>query len=204
MNKSEQINELADALSKAQASFEGAKKDRNNPFFKSKYADLASILDAVRDAMGKNGLSFSQIPTKAEGDKIILQTLVMHKSGQWISGDYPVLVAKMDAQGLGSAITYARRYALQAMLGVAAEDDDGEAAMGRSVKQATVTGEVVKKKPVWSNEQSKEAGEIKDQIMALDPENGDRLSTDLWRRMSYDMPSDVIDALRALLADLDK
>jgi hypothetical protein len=90
------------------------------------------------------------------------------------------------------------------MLGVAAEDDDGEAAMGRSVKQATVTGEVVKKKPVWSNEQSKEAGEIKDQIMALDPENGDRLSTDLWRRMSYDMPSDVIDALRALLADLDK
>lgn len=198
MNKSDNINELAAALSKAQACFEAAKKDRANPFFKSKYADLASVLDATREALAKNNLSFSQIPVKENGE-LLLQTIIMHSSGQWISGAYPILTAKMDAQGLGSGITYARRYALQAMLGVAAEDDDGEAAVGRTVKAATVTGEVKTKKPEWTKDQTAEAGTIRAEIEELG--GGERFKT-LWSKMQYDNPSDTIDAMTALVKEL--
>jgi UTP-glucose-1-phosphate uridylyltransferase len=123
----------------------------------------------------------------------------MHKSGQWISGDYPVLVAKMDAQGLGSAITYARRYALQAMLGVAAEDDDGEAAMGRTVKAASTSGEVKTKKPEWTQDQTSEAGSIRNEIIEL---GGEVRFKALWEKMKYDNPSDTIDAMTALVSEL--
>lgn len=199
MNRSETINELAAALSKAQGEFESAKKDRANPFFKSKYADLASVLDATREAMAKNGLSFSQVPTRGDGDKITLTTMIMHSSGQWISGDYPVIVTKMDAQGLGSGITYARRYALQAMLGVSADDDDGEAAVGRVSKSASVTGAPVNKKPEWTKEQSEEAGFIRAEIIEL---GGEQRFKTLWEKMKYDQPSDTIDAMTALVSEL--
>lgn len=130
MTKSEQINELAAALAKAQGQMEGAKKDSDNPFFKSKYADLSSVVDAIRGAFAEHGLSYVQLPEPCEGEEVAVDTVLMHSSGQWISSRTVVPVTKKDAQGYGSALTYARRYGLQAIAGVAAEDDDGNAATG--------------------------------------------------------------------------
>lgn len=128
MNRSEQVNELATALAKAQGQMEGAKKDSDNPFFRSKYADLASVVDAIRGPFAEHGLSYVQLPTEREGEAVAVETVLLHASGQWISSLTVVPVSKADAQGYGSAMTYARRYGLQAMAGVAPEDDDGNAA----------------------------------------------------------------------------
>lgn len=123
------IAELAAALCKAQSQMEGAKKDANNPHFKSKYADLASVWDAIREPLTKNGLSVVQLLRSIQGG-VEVETILMHSSGQQISDVFAVPASKNDAQGYGSAATYARRYALMAMVGVAPEDDDGNAAVG--------------------------------------------------------------------------
>jgi len=140
MTRSESINELAAALAKAQAVMTGAKKDSDNPFFKSHYADLASVRDACMPALNAHGLSVLQFPRLVSaGDHewlIEVETVLAHASGQFIADTLAVPVTKADAQGVGSAITYARRYALGAVAGVAAEDDDGESAVGRTVHKA--------------------------------------------------------------------
>ena len=128
--QSENINELAAALSKAQGKITGALKDSSNPFFKSKYADLASVWDACREQLSANGLAVVQSLSN-EADNIIVITTLVHSSGQWMRGSLAVKPVKHDPQGIGSAITYARRYALAAIVGVAQIDDDAEAAMGR-------------------------------------------------------------------------
>lgn len=127
MIHSEKIDELGAALAKAQGQIEGAKKDSANPFFKSKYADLASVWDACRKHLSENGLSVTQCPEEAENG-ISIETMLLHSSGQWIKSRYTMPVSKIDAQAVGSAITYARRYALASIVGVAPEDDDGNAA----------------------------------------------------------------------------
>ena len=134
MLKSENINELGSALAKAQGAIEGALKDTANPFFKSKYADLSSVWDACRQQLTVNGLSIVQTPTEAENG-IGVETMLIHASGQWLSNTFTMPVSKADAQGVGSAITYARRYALAAMVGVAPEDDDGNAATKAAPKK---------------------------------------------------------------------
>lgn len=126
-NMSTSIAALAAALSKAQGEFDHAKKDVKNEFFKSKYADLASVIDAARLALAKNGLAVVQT-THSHGDNLILQTTLMHASGEWLRGEYPIRPVKQDPQGYGSALTYARRYAFSAITGIASEDDDGNAA----------------------------------------------------------------------------
>lgn len=131
MQKSETIGELAKALALAQGEIKGAVKDSENPFFKSKYADLASVRDACQAALSKNGLAIVQVPgaTISENATIVsVETLLMHSSGEWVSGDLSAIPVKDDPQGLGSCITYLRRYALSAYTGVAPEDDDGNAA----------------------------------------------------------------------------
>ena len=125
---SEQINEIATALAKAQGSIKGAIKDSANPHFKSKYADLASCWEACREPLSANGLAVVQMPGQADGVATIT-TLLTHASGQWMRSDVSVRPAKPDAQGLGSALTYLRRYSLTAMVGIAPEDDDGNAAV---------------------------------------------------------------------------
>lgn len=126
--KSESIKELATALSKAQGQFDHAKKDVENGFFKSKYADLASVIDAAKKPLADNGLSVVQVVDMTESGDVVLETILMHVSGEYISGKYPIRPAKQDPQAVGSAITYARRYAFSAMTGIAADDDDGNAA----------------------------------------------------------------------------
>lgn len=125
--KSEEIGLLATALAAAQAEVTGAAKDSENPHFKSKYADLASIWDACRAALSKNGLAVAQL-AESDGDKAVVVTILTHKSGEWLRGRIVLKPMKADAQGIGSALTYGRRYGLAAMVGVAPEDDDGNAA----------------------------------------------------------------------------
>ncbi len=134
MQTSEQINELATALATAQGQIRGAVKDAENPHFRSKYADLASIWDACREALSKNGLSVIQAPrgvVSEMGWTVEVETRLLHSSGQWMGDTITVPVGKPDAQGVGSALTYARRYALASFVGVAPEDDDGNAAVSR-------------------------------------------------------------------------
>lgn len=132
MNQSENINELAKALSQAQGQIKGAIKDSKNPFFKSNYADLSSVWDACREALTKNGLSVIQTTDyfKDVAELAVITTLA-HSSGQWVKGILPIHAKTKDPQGTGSAITYARRYALAAIVGVVQVDDDAEAAMGK-------------------------------------------------------------------------
>ncbi len=130
MNQSEQINELATALSKMQAQLTPAIKDSSNPFFKSKYADLASVWEACRFPLTQNGLSVTQTMDSRE-DKIVLITTLMHISGQWIRSVLPILWGKgagNEAQALGAGISYMRRYSLSSILGVIQDDDDGNSA----------------------------------------------------------------------------
>jgi len=129
--QSENINELALALSKAQAGITGALKDSANPFFKSKYADLASCWDACRRQLTDNGLCVIQTTDLIDG-LVVVRTTLAHSSGQWISGVLPVKAKDDGPQAQGSGITYARRYALAAIVGLAQIDDDAEAAQGRA------------------------------------------------------------------------
>jgi hypothetical protein len=129
MEKSDTIGKLAEALAKAQGAIEGAKKDQNNPFFRSKYADLSSVWEACRKPLSDNGLAVIQVPLSSHGDdNVLLQTVMTHSSGEWISGIMAMKPVKSDPQGVGSCLTYLRRYCLSAFVGVAPEDDDGNAA----------------------------------------------------------------------------
>ena len=134
MNKSDTLNELAGALATAQGQIKNAAKDALNPFFKSSYADLASVREAINDVFSRNGLSVTQLlGNNIHG--VTVETVLLHKSGQWLSGIVSVKASKDDAQSLGSAVTYARRYSLSAIAGIASEtDDDGESAVGRETK----------------------------------------------------------------------
>lgn len=130
MQKSDTIGKLAEALSQAQSEFTCAIKDTENPYFKAKYADITSVFDACRQQLAKHGLSVCQPLTFTEEGKPIVETILMHTSGEWISGQLLLNPVKLDPQGTGSAITYGRRFSLESMLGIAREeaDDDGNAA----------------------------------------------------------------------------
>jgi hypothetical protein len=137
MQHSEQINELAAALAKAQGTMGGALKDSVNPFFKSRYADLESVWNACRRALAENGLSVVQSASATESG-VAVTTMMLHSSGQWMRDTLPLHPKDLSPQGIGSAITYGRRYALAAMAGVYQTDDDAEAAHGRGVSTSTI------------------------------------------------------------------
>ena len=127
INQSESISELATALSKAQAAMGAAIKDSENPFFKSQYADLTAVIAAVRKPFGDNGLSFVQFPLSQDGC-VGVATRIMHSSGEWLESEF-LIPCKQDAHGYGAAITYSRRFGLQAAAGVPTDDDDGNSAI---------------------------------------------------------------------------
>lgn len=128
--KSQEIGKLAEALAKAQAVIEGAREDNKNPFFKSRYADLKSVWAACKKPLTDNGLAVLQT-VELVGERVVLVTTLAHSSGQWVKSYLPIIVMKNDPQSQGSAMTYARRYALAALVGVCPADDDGETAMNR-------------------------------------------------------------------------
>ena len=133
MNKSEQINELAKALSGAQVEMNGAYKDSKNPFFKSNYADLKQVMQVFQAYYAPRGLAVTQLV--GLGD---ITTVLIHSSGQYISTTCALPVAKQnDPQSLGSSISYMRRYSLSGLMGLYQTDDDGEAGVGRGPKTET-------------------------------------------------------------------
>ncbi len=132
MEKSDSIKNLAVAMNKAQSEMGGATKGAKNPFFKSNYADLSSVVEAVKEPFANNGLSYIQFPIEVSG-RIGIETILMHESGEWLSSSFTVQLSKQDAQGAGSAITYCRRYSLQAVAGIPSEDDDGNAASKKAL-----------------------------------------------------------------------
>lgn len=152
MNQSETITKLSAALVKAQAEMSGAVKDSANPFFKSRYADLESVIKAIKEPFAKYGLAYTQFPVN-DDKGVGVVTRLIHESGEWLECSYTlplgfvkkdgVVEPRLDPQSAGSAITYARRYALQAMAGIPAVDDDAEMAMGRT--QKPVGGQISRK-----------------------------------------------------------
>jgi len=144
MTKSESIKHLAVAMNKAQAVMSGAKKSAANPFFKSKYANLEEVIACIKEPFESNGLSFMQFPI-TEDDRAGVETIVMHESGEWISGSFMLKCSKIDPQGMASAITYARRYGIQSIAGIPSEDDDGNAASQAPKKPAMTPKEAVAK-----------------------------------------------------------
>ena len=129
-NRSASIAKLVAALAKAQSAIAGAVKDSENPHFRSRYADLASTWDACRQPLTKNELAVLQ-PVSANGPQVTVTTILAHSSGEWISEPLTLTAQQNTPQGVGSAITYGRRYGLAAMVGIAPDDDDGNAASQR-------------------------------------------------------------------------
>ena len=136
--ESESLDKLYAALAKAQLEMLPAKTTSSNPFFKSKYADLASIVKASRRSLGTNGLAVIQRIVRNGSAGMTLLTRLCHSSGQWIESSMTVNPPKQDIQSLGSYLTYLRRYTYSSIVGVVAcdDDDDGEAAIGRGSQKS--------------------------------------------------------------------
>ena len=141
------INKIGEALAKAQGEIKNATKASDNPYYSTTYADLASVWDACREPLTKNGLSVVQGGGASVEGKVVVTTLLIHSSGEWIKSSFSAVPTKIgkdnarimvtDPQGVGSCITYLRRYGLQAMVGIAPADDDGNAASGLDNKLPT-------------------------------------------------------------------
>lgn len=133
IEKSENITNLASALLKAQKDIGIAIKDAKNPYFKSSYADLKTVIDAVKEPLNNHGIAFLQMVNTNGGDMPVIETMLLHESGQYLLSNTPVFCAKPnDPQAFGSGVTYSKRYALQAILGLPTADDDAEGAMNRT------------------------------------------------------------------------
>jgi len=142
MKSSESINELASALCAAQSQMGGAVKDSANPFFKSSYADLTSVIKAIKQPFADNGLSYTQFPVSNENGMGVC-TRLMHVSGQWLEGQFTLPVVKRDPQAASSSLTYARRVSLSAIAGIPTADDDAESAMLRGDDKKVVSDDQI-------------------------------------------------------------
>ena len=172
------ITKLASALVKAQAKMDGALKDSANPFFKSKYADLSSVVSAIKPVAAEFGLGYIQVSHNVDNHAAI-ETVIVHESGESFScGIVAVPVAKVNAQDFGSAMTYARRYSLSAAFGVCPEDDDGNAAAKAPPKGVASISPNDVGKDFWNNAEgdekaylNAELGVIRDYLAADDAIN---------------------------------
>jgi hypothetical protein len=128
MKTSETLTKLPAALLKAQAAITFAAKDATNPHFKNRYADLGSVIDAIKPHLNFNGIVYLQTATPSDDGRLHLVTRLIHESGEWVEDTMVMPLSKQDPQGFGSAMTYARRYSLAAITGLYQDDDDGNEA----------------------------------------------------------------------------
>jgi len=140
MEQSTDISKIAEALAAAQAQMMGAKKGGENSFLNSKYADLESVIGAIKSPLNDNGISWAQTLGNNDKGYPSVTTILMHKSGQFIKSSFALAPKKNDPQAVGSAITYARRYSLAAICGVYQTDDDAEGSMDRQKKSVGESG----------------------------------------------------------------
>jgi hypothetical protein len=159
MRQSDSIIELATALAKAQGQIDDATKTGLNPAFKSRYADLAAVRAAIKEPLAVNDLAIVQLPRTLDGS-VEVETMIIHKSGEFIAETLRMPVNKWDAHGIGSGITYGRRYGLMSMLGIAADDDDGNGAVDRT---PVAVQPVKKAQPEISNKLKSSANEAANQ-----------------------------------------
>jgi len=170
MNQSETINELATALCKAQSKIRNAEEDKTNPHFRSKYATLTSLWECCRQPLSENGLSVVQT-FEESGTRLLVVTTLIHSSGQWIRSTFPINQS-LKIQEMGSSATYARRYSLSAIVGIAPgdnDDDDGEKAMNRHVKPLDNDVKPEQENPVKPETASKEAVDKLMELVAQTP-----------------------------------
>ena len=166
MNKSESISELSKALAKFQENVKQPLKDKNNPFFKSKYVPLENVVEAITQEAPKHGLSFVQWPLNDESGRVGVATMLMHESGEFIEFDPVHMKAdKETAQGAGALISYLKRYSLSAVFGITSDqDDDGNSASGnKAVKSATQAeiGNLKKEIIAFSNLMKEQGKDVK-------------------------------------------
>lgn len=167
MDKSESVVELTKALNSFQGKLKAVKKDAVNPFFKSRYATLDTIWETIREPLSSNGLVLTQTLDQAEG-KALLVTTLFHISGEWIEGSMPLNPVKDDPQGLGSAISYARRYSLCAMLGVVADEDDDANVATKSKKPTEVKQPLAPTtKPTGNEPEDSSSSEKEDKVLTI-------------------------------------
>jgi len=179
MNKSESIKELATALCKFQGAVEKIKKGATNPFFKSKYATLADILDVIRQPLADAGLSFVQFPKGAYG----LETMLMHTSGEYLSESYEMRPTKDDPQGAGSVITYQRRYALGAVLGLNIDEDDDANKASEPAKE--IPKEIPKRREVLTEDHP-------NFYKVVEYLKGDGMMTEVLKKYTIDKKTEAI------------
>lgn len=134
MKTSESLIKISKALLDAQMAISFASKDATNPHFKNKYADLPAVIDAIKSPLNDNGIVFMQTGSPSDDGYLHLTTRLMHESGEWIEDTLVMPLPKQDPQGYGSAMTYARRYALSAITGLYQDDDDGNLGSGHGNK----------------------------------------------------------------------
>lgn len=204
INKSEEIKDLITALAKAQGMMKPAVFNKGNPHFKSRYADFNSCMDACRIPLSENGLAVIQYCDTIEG-KMSLVTMLAHTSGQWMRSEFPLYPSKLDSQGIGSAMTYAKRYSLCGMVGIVADedlnDDDAETSVGRgkniTQKQPNVQSHdcYLPPKTRISEDQIKELNSLKSQ---LGPKNLEKLMSYLKNIKHGDFNNINIDQYKIL------
>lgn len=199
MKMSETITELATALAKAQGQIEDATKDGLNPAFRSKYADLAAVRAVIREPLAVNDLAIMQFPRTRQGF-VEVETMLIHKSGEFVSETLELPVAKFDAHGIGSGITYGRRYGLMSVLCLAAVDDDGNAA----VEKAPVAPK--KAEPKKAEYSDKEIAELAVAVKAA-AEKGMEALTTKWRSLEPSQraifDNEAIADLKKIAAEID-
>lgn len=210
VSRSESIIEIAKALSNFQADVKNPINTTTNSFFKNKYATLADVLNEVRPVLAKHGLSFIQTPT-GDGVTVTLSTLLMHSSGEWIElAPIVIRVDKVNAQGVGSAISYARRYSLSSILGVASEDDDDGNLASQPDKEPSNSPAPKKstpKKTSAKNELKELIAEIVDKAKVLQacdvPQNK---IMDVFKDKGHPNPNTIpsIEVGKSILEELDK
>ena len=194
MKNSETIAELAMALAKAQGQIEDATKDGLNPAFRSKYADLAAVRAVIREPLAVNDLAIMQFPRTRQG-YVEVETMLVHKTGEFVSETLEIPVAKFDAHGIGSGITYGRRYGLMSILCLAAVDDDGNAAVEKAPAPPA-------KKAVSPKETAALALEMK-----AAAEQGKEALTAKWRSLTQDQRQifdpEAVAELKQIAASVD-
>jgi hypothetical protein len=191
---------LAKAMAKAQGDLGPVLKDKTNPAFRSKYADLGAVLEAVLPALNRAGLSLIQSPSY-DGSLVGVTSILLHESGEWMEATLHMKPVKMDPQGIGSCLTYARRYAALAIAGAAPEDDDdGNAASGavdRGQKVARVDVGFVDSK--MSNKDVKEMhGKLSRGINSCNSVDALKEWSKAWKDQLDELPEDVANDLRGL------
>lgn len=195
MRMSDSITLIATALAKAQGEIDDATKTGMNPAFRSKYADLAAVRAVIREPLSVNDLSIVQFPRTIQGG-VEVETMILHKSGEYMCETLFMPVTKYDAHGIGSGITYARRYGLMSILCLAADDDDGNAAVEKA--PSTTTPKAVDAKVVAVAIAAGEAAAKK---------GGSAAATEWWSALTPDMraaiPADAKNKVKKIGQDAD-